>query len=150
MNDPVRASYLVSGPSRERVFAALLDVRRFPEWSFGLRGVRLLNGAEDLRPGARMEFSLSAVGMTHAVVTTVTTVEEPSRISWRYSAGAVGEGGWSLEEAGPGTVRMTLYTDYQVEPAWLNRVAHRPFFRGVVQDLLRRSMRSFAKRLEES
>lgn len=25
---------------------------------------------------------------------------------------------------------MTLWTDYEVKPGWLNRISHRPFFRG--------------------
>jgi hypothetical protein len=43
---------------------------------------------------------------------------------------------------------MTLSSDYEVEPAWLDTLANRPFFRGVAEDLLRRSMRRFVERLE--
>jgi hypothetical protein len=52
-----------------------------------------------------------------------------------------------LEEA-DGAVQMTLYTDYEVKPAWLNRIAHRPFFRRLTESLLRRSMKRFGERLK--
>ncbi len=64
MNRPVHASYLLSGATPERAFAALLDVRRLPEW--------------------------------------------------------------------------------------LNTIAHRPFFRGLTEQLLRRSMRRLGERLREA
>lgn len=154
MNRPVRASYHVSGCTRERIFAALLDVRRFPEWAVGLRRARILDAAgteevQEVRPGTALRFTLSAAGLTHEVTSTVTAVEASRRLEWRYADGAVGAGGWILEDAGPGTVRMTLSTDYQVEPAWLNRLAHRPFFRRLTEDLLRRSMRRFIQDLRE-
>lgn len=146
MNKPVHASLVVRGATPEEVFAALLDVGAFPEWGFGLRRASV-RGGSGLVPGARLELVLSAVGLTHEVVSLITAVEEPWRISWRYTEGAVGGGGWILEEAGDGT-RMTLSSGYEVEPAWLNRLANRPFFRGVAEDLLRRSMRRFSERLE--
>jgi uncharacterized protein YndB with AHSA1/START domain len=150
---PFRASYLVSGSSRERIFAALLDVRRFPEWALGLRRVRVLNTEKvaetsEVCPGVGLEFTLSAAGLTHRVVGTVTAVEPPQRLEWRYTEGAEGSGGWLLEDAGPGTVRLTLSTDYTVKPAWLDGIAHRPFFRGLTEDLLRRSIRRFERCLE--
>jgi uncharacterized protein YndB with AHSA1/START domain len=152
---PFRAGYLVSCPSRERIFAALLDVRRFPEWALGLRRVRVLDATSkketsEVRPGVALEFTLSAAGLTHRVVGTVTVVEPPHRLEWRYAEGATGSGGWLLEDIGPGTVRLTLSTDYTVKPAWLDRIAHRPFFRGLVEDLLRRSIRRFERYLEEA
>ena len=147
MNEPVRASLVVRGASPEEVFAALLDVGSFPAWAFGLERVRVLGEATgDLAPGTVVEFTLSAVGLTHEVVSTMTVVEAPRRMSWRYTKGAVGEGGWTLEEAGD-AIRMTLWTDYEVKPAWLNGLANKPFFRGVTEDLLRRSMRRFAQRI---
>lgn len=103
-----------------------------------------------MEPGVEMEFVLSAAGLTHPMKSVVTTVEPPYRIGWRYTSGAVGSGGWTLEEAGPHTVRIALYTDYEVEPAWLNRISHTPFFRKIAEDLLRRSMRRFVLRLEKS
>lgn len=154
-NDPVRASYLISGVDPNRAFAALLDVESFPEWGLGLREARALDESgtveeATIRPGTRFEFTLSAVGFTHKVVSAVTVVEAPHRIEWRYVRGAVGTGGWQLEGSGSDTVRMTLFTDYQVNPGWLNRVAHRPFFRSVTEDLLRRSMRRFEEYLGKS
>jgi hypothetical protein len=150
---PFRASYLVSGVEAQRIFTALLDVRRFPEWASGLRHSRALDagGAEttDIRPGVRMEFTLSAAGLTHRVLSTVTVVEPPRRLEWTYVEGAVGSGGWLVEEEGAGTVRMSLSTDYRIRPAWLDRMAHRPFFRGLVEDLLRRSLRRFEAHLRE-
>jgi hypothetical protein len=148
---PFRASYLVSGIEEERIFAALLDVRRFPEWAAGLRRCRALDagGAETagIRPGVRLEFVLSAAGITHRVLSAVTVVEPPRRLEWNYVEGAVGSGGWLVEEEGAGSVRLTLSTDYRIRPDWLDRIAHRPFFRGVVEDLIRRSMRRFEAHL---
>lgn len=124
----------------------LQDVERFPQWGYGLRRVRLRRSPStrrelcELCAGDRIEFGLSAAGLSHRVTSVVTVVEPPSLIEWRYISGASGSGGWLLEEAG-GPVRMTLSTDYSIEPAWLDRVARRPFFRGVVTDLLRRSLR---------
>jgi ribosome-associated toxin RatA of RatAB toxin-antitoxin module len=151
---PFRASYLVSGIDAERIFAALLDVRRFPEWAAGLRRSRALNAAgeaetTDIRPGVRLEFVLSAAGLTHKVLSAVTVVEPPSRLEWHYEEGAVGGGGWLVEEVGAGAVRMTLSTDYRIRPAWLDGIAHRPFFRGLAEDLIRRSMRHFEAHLRE-
>ena len=151
---PFRASYLISGSPQERIFAALLDLRQFPEWALGLRRVRVLvdaaSGVEtpEVRPGAALEFTLSAAGLTHRVVGTVTTVESPHRLEWRYAEGAIGSGGWLLEDAGQDKVRLTLSTDYRIKPAWLDRIARRPFFRGLVEDLLRRSIHRFERHLE--
>jgi len=47
-------------------------------------------------------------------------------------------------------MRLTLSTDYTVKPAWLDRIAHRPFFRRLTEDLLRRSIRRFERYLEEA
>ena len=154
LEGPLRANYLLSGPSPEEVFAALLDVRRFSEWAVGLHRLRALDAASrtevsEVRPGTLLEFTLSAAGLTHRVLSTVTVVEPPRRLEWRYAEGAVGSGGWHVEEAGPGTVRMTLSTDYEIRPAWLNRIAQRPFFRRVTEDLLRRSIRRFGEHLRE-
>lgn len=146
MNRPVRASHPVRDADRHTVFAALLDVPGFTEWGYGLRRARILD-AEEVKPGATFEFVLSAAGLTHRVTSTVTRVDPPERLEWRYTGGAAGSGGWLLEESGPGAVRMTLYTDYEIKPAWLNRVAHRPFFRRVTEDLLRRSLRRFGESL---
>lgn len=151
MNDPVEASYLIS-VDQDRAFTALLDVRSFPKWGLGLREARALDETgtveeAEIRPGTRFEFTLSAAGFTHKIISAVTLVEAPRKIEWRYVKGAVGSGGWQLEELGTSAVRMTLFTDYQVKPGWLNRVAHRPFFRGITEDLLKRSMRRFEEHL---
>jgi uncharacterized membrane protein len=151
---PFRAGYLISGVEAERIFAALLDVRRFPEWAAGLRRSRALDASgeaetTDIRPGVRLEFTLSAAGLTHRVLSSVTVVEPPHRLEWNYLEGAVGGGGWLVEEQGAGTVRMTLSTDYRIRPAWLDRMAHRPFFRRLTEDLIRRSLRRFEAHLRE-
>ena len=147
-----RASYLLSGSTPEELFAALLDVRRFSEWAVGLQRVRALDATSraevfDVRPGTLLEFTLCAAGLTHLVLSTVTAVEPPRRLAWRYAEGAVGSGGWLIEEAGTGAVRMTLSTDYEIRPAWLNTIAHRPFFRRATENLLRRSIRRFGEYL---
>lgn len=148
---PFRASYLISGIKPEKIFGALLDVSRFPEWAAGLKHARVVSGAgaetADLHPGTRLEFTLSAASITHDVVSTVTVVEPSHRLEWNYIEGATGSGGWLIEDEGTGAVRMTLWTDYRVKPSWLDKIAHRPFFRRLVEDLIRRSMRRFDARL---
>ena len=148
---PYRAGYTLSGISPERVFAALLDVQSFPKWAVGLKEVRALDAqgleAREIVPGTALEFDLSAAGLTHTVVSEITTVEPPHRLEWRYVRGAGGSGGWLVQESGPGTVEMTLATDYRVTPRWLNTIAHRPFFRGLTEDLLRRSIRRFEQEI---
>ena len=149
---PFRASYLISGVDQERIFAELLRLDRFPEWAVGLSRARTLDargtaGAPEVRPGTNLEFTLSAAGFTHRVVSAVTVVEPPRRLEWRYEKGATGAGGWLVEEVGARTVRMTLSTAYTVRPAWLDRIAHRPFFRRLTEDLLRRSIRRFEEYL---
>jgi len=151
---PFRTSYVVSGVEVERIFAALLDVRRFPEWAYGLRRCRALDPAgiaetEDVRPGVKLEFTLSAAGLTHEVISTVTVVESPRRLEWNYVEGALGAGGWLVEEEAPGAVRITVSTDYRIRPAWLDTLAHKPFFRGLTEDLIKRSMRRFDAHLRE-
>jgi uncharacterized membrane protein len=151
---PFRASYVLSGVSAERIFASLLDVQRFPEWTAGLRRCRVLDPAgkvetKDLRPGVRLEFTLSAAGLTHEVSSTVTVVEPPRRLEWHYVEGAIGSGGWLLEQEAPGAIRITLSTDYLIRPAWLDKLAHKPFFRRLTEDLLKRSMRRFDAHLRE-
>lgn len=145
---PFRGSYIVSGVAAERVFASLLEVRRFPEWAAGLRHSRALDPAgvaetQDLRPGVRLEFTLSAAGLTHKVASILTVVEPPHRLEWSYVEGALGGGSWLVEEEAPGAVRITVSTDYRIRPAWLDRLAHKPFFRRLTEDLLKRSMRRF-------
>ncbi len=98
---PFRASYLLSGYPPEEIFAALLDVRRFSEWAVGLHRVRALDATSraevfDVRPGTLLEFTLSAAGLTHRVVSTVTAVDFPLRLEWRYTEGAVGSGGLAV------------------------------------------------------
>jgi uncharacterized membrane protein len=148
---PFRAGYLVSGIGAERIFGALLDVSRFPEWAAGLKHARALDaaGAETtaLHPGVRLEFTLSAASITHEVASTLTVIEPSHRLEWAYVEGAMGTGGWLIEDEGVGTVRMTLWTDYRIKPAWLDKIAHKPFFRRLVEDLIRRSMRRFEARL---
>jgi len=151
---PFRASLLVSGVEPQRIFAALLDVRRFPEWASGVRRSRVLDAAgkaetRDIRPGVRLELTLSAAGLTHEVASTVTVVEPPRRLEWIYVKGAHGGGGWLVEEEGSGAVRITIATDYWIRPSWLDKIAHRPFFRGLTEDLLRRSMRRFDAHLKK-
>lgn len=155
VSHPVRASYLISGVDQSRAFEALLNVEDFPKWGLGLREARALDESgmieeSEIRPGTRFEFTLSAAGFTHKVVSTVAVVEAPRKIEWRYVKGAVGNGGWNLEASGSNAVGITLFTDYQVKPGWLNRIAHRPFFRDITEDLLKRSMRRFESHLRES
>jgi len=148
---PYRAGYPISGIGAERVFAALMDVKNFPEWAVGLGGVSATGAAgreaPEIAPGTTLTFVLEAAGLTHTVVSEITAVEPPHLLEWRYLRGATGSGGWYVEPSGPNTVQMTLATDYRVRPAWLNRIAHRPFFRGLTEDLLRRSIRRFEQRL---
>ncbi len=153
-NRPFRASYLISGVSLEGTFAELLRLDRFSEWAVGLRHARALDAAGDeaapeIHEGANLEFTLSAAGFTHKVVSAVTAIEPPRRLEWRYEKGATGTGGWLVEEEGKQVVRLTLSTDYRVRPAWLDRIAHRPFFRGLTEELLGRSIRRFEDRLRE-
>ncbi len=151
---PYRAGYEISGIDAGRVFAALLDVKSFPEWAVGLGGVTATDAAgretPDMVPGTTLTFWLRAAGLSHTVVSEITTVEPPRLLEWRYVSGASGSGGWHVERTGPGTVEMSLATDYAVQPAWLNRIAHRPFFRGLTEDLLRRSIRRFEQRLRQT
>lgn len=151
---PYQAGYLLSGIGAHRVFAELLDVKSFPEWAVGLGGVRTLDasGSEtgEILPGTTLEFLLSAAGLTHTVASEITAIEPPHLLEWRYVSGATGSGGWLVERAGVDTVKMTLATDYRVNPAWLNAIAHRPFFRGLTEDLLRRSIRRFEQRLRQT
>ena len=148
---PYRAGYSISGIGAGRIFAALLDPKSFPEWAVGLGAVSATDAdgreTSEIIPGTTLTFVLSAAGLRHTVTSEVTAVEPPRLLEWRYVGGAVGAGGWYVEETGFGTVRMTLATDYAVEPAWLNAIAHRPFFRGLTEDLLRRSIRRFEERL---
>ncbi len=148
---PYRAGYPISGIGADRIFAALLDVKSFPEWAVGLGGVTATDAAgretSQIIPGTTLTFVLKAAGLSHTVVSEITAVEPPRLLEWRYVRGASGSGGWHVEESGPNTVEMALATDYAVKPAWLNRIAHRPFFRGLTEDLLRRSIRRFEERL---
>ena len=153
-NRPFRTSYLISGVDPETVFAELLRLERFPEWAVGLSRARALDargptGTPEVRPGTSLEFTLSAAGFTHRVVSAVKVVEPPRRLEWRYEKGATGAGGWLVEDEGAQTVRMTLSTDYRVRPAWLDRIAHRPYFRGLTEDLLGRSIRRFEEHLKK-
>jgi uncharacterized protein YndB with AHSA1/START domain len=151
MDRPYRVGYLLSGLGADRVFAALLDVKSFPEWAVGLGGVSATDAAgretPEITPGTTLTFVLEAGGLSHTVVSEITAVEPPRLLEWRYVRGATGSGGWYVEETGANTVEMTLATDYGVQPEWLNRIAHRPFFRGLTEDLLRRSIRRFERRL---
>jgi ribosome-associated toxin RatA of RatAB toxin-antitoxin module len=151
---PFRASYVLSEVTAERIFDSLLDVQRFPEWTAGLRRCRVLDPAgkvetEDLRPGVRLEFTLSAAGLTHEISSIVTVVEPPRRLEWNYLEGATGSGGWLVEQEAPGAIRITLSTDYLIRPTWLDSLAHKPFFRRLTEELLKRSMRRFDAHLRE-
>jgi uncharacterized membrane protein len=148
---PYRAGYTLSGIRADRIFAALLDVKTFPEWAVGLKSVRALDaeGLEipELEPGTTIEFVLHAAGFSHTVVGEVSAITPPRLLEWCYVRGASGTGGWYVEETTPYTVELTLATDYTIKPAWLNKIAHRPLFKNVTEDLLRRSIRRFEKKL---
>ncbi len=154
MDRPYKAGYEISGIGPDRIFAALLDVKSFPEWAVGLGGITATDAAgretSDMIPGTTLTFLLRAAGLSHTVVSEITAVEPPRRLEWRYVKGASGSGEWHVEQTGPSTVEMSLATDYAVQPAWLNRIAHRPFFRGLTEDLLRRSIRRFEERLRQT
>ena len=77
----------------------------------------------------------------------ITTLDPPRSLRWRYVEGARGTGGWTVERTGPNAVRLSLTTDYHVSPAWLDRLAHRPFFRRLTEDLLKRSIRRLEARI---
>ena len=148
-NREIVESKSLSGVSKEALFEILSDVESFPSWTYGLRRVRL-RGCEKgagLTPGSRIEFKFSAAGVTHKVTSVVTALDSPRLMEWRYLSGASGHGGWLLEEDGgpadgsaDGPVRLTLSTDYSLEPAWLDKMARKPFFMGLARDLLRRSL----------
>lgn len=148
-----RAGYVLSGIGPEKAFDALLDVRAFPEWAVGLGGARALDpdgrDTEEVRPGTTIEFVLKAAGLTHRVVTEVTAVDPPRLLGWRYVAGAEGAGAWNIERAGANSIEITLATDYHVRPAWLDRLAHRPVFRHLTEDLLKRSIRRLEARIRK-
>ncbi|MBX6763232.1 MAG: SRPBCC family protein [Rubrobacteraceae bacterium] len=137
----VSASYPISGPSQEEVFAALLEVWRFPEWACGLERVSILGGGREVRPGTALSFALNAAGIRHEVESTITVVDPPRTLQWRYTRGASGTGGLAVDRESAGSVRVTFTTNYVVEPRWLDRIAARPFFRRAADDLLRRSLR---------
>ena len=151
---PYRAGYTLSGVDAGRVFAALLDVKSFPQWAVGLGSVRATDAegreVSEAAPGATLEFELRAAGLTHTVVSEVTAVQTPRLLEWRYVRGAIGTGGWYVEQTGPNTVEISLSTDYGVKPAWLNSLAHRPFFRRLTEDLLKRSIRRFEKKIRQA
>jgi hypothetical protein len=69
-------------------------------------------------------------------------------VEWRYDKGATGAGRCNLEGLGD-AVRISLSTSYEVRLFWLDRLANRPFFRGLAEDLLKRSMRRFGERCRE-
>lgn len=146
-NRPYRASYLLAGVSREEAFAALMDVPGFARWGTGVRHAWLIGDVREVRPGAGIGFEVSAAGFTHEVISIIITVEEPRILEWRYTSGAVGHGGWLVEAEGVDAVRLTFSTDYEIKPAWLDRIAHRPFFRRITEDLLRRSIRRLGQQL---
>lgn len=139
----VSASYPISGLSQEEVFAALLEVWRFPEWACGLERVSVLGGSREVHPGTALSFALNAAGIHHEVESSVTVVDPPRTLQWRYTKGAAGTGGLTVEGEGKEAVRVTFTTNYVVEPRWLDRIAGRPFFRRAANDLLRRSLRRF-------
>lgn len=147
-------SRTVAGVSRESLFETLLDVERFPEWGYGLRRVTLIYtpcAPRKLHPEARIEFRLRAAGVDHRVTSLVTRIDPPRLIEWRYLSGASGYGGWLLEYESreiDHLVRVTLSTDYSVDPPWLNKLAHRPFFRRIISDLVGRSLERLRERLE--
>ena len=146
-----RAGYLLSGIEADRVFDALLDVGGFPEWAVGLGRVGAKHPAGHdisvLVPGAELEFVLSAAGLTHTVRSRISTLEPPHTLEWRYLHGASGRGGWYVEPVGQANTLLSLATDYHVSPAWLDRLAHRPFFRRLTEDLLKRSIRRLESRI---
>ena len=147
------AGYTISGVPAETVFVALLDVKSFPEWALGLDSVTTKDpkGHEtsEVKPGTMLEFRLRAAGFTHTIASQIQSVEPPHLLKWRYLQGATGTGAWYVEQPTPTTVRLTLSTDYDVKPAWLNTLAHRPFFRNITRDLLKRSIRRFEKKLRQ-
>lgn len=146
-----RAGYLLSGITADRVFDALLDVGSFPEWAVGLGRVSAKDPAgrdiSVLVPDAELELVLTAAGLSHTVGSRITTLEPPRTLGWRYLHGASGTGGWHVEQVGPATTRLSLATDYHVSPAWLDRLAHRPFFRRLTEDLILRSIRRLERRI---
>lgn len=86
-NESVQASFIVTDSSQEVVFAELLKVEHFPKWAFGLKKARMLDALGGVPLGTpdaivtrtAIEFTLSAAGITHRVISMITVVETPRR-----------------------------------------------------------------------
>jgi len=97
-------SVLIAAPV-EAVWAVLVDVTRWPEWTPTMTEVRLLD-ADALRPGARVRIVQPRLP---TVTWTVDAVDAPWSFSWVVAApGGRSRATHELADAGEGRTRVRL------------------------------------------
>ena len=101
----------------EAVWAALVDVRRWPEWTESMQDVRWLDD-DGLRVGARARIKQPG---TPAVTWTVTQLDEGRAFVWEASSpGVTTVGTHAVSAAGdPGGSTLTLGLQQSGALAWL-------------------------------
>ena len=88
----------------EDFFRAVLDVRGFPAWAPGVRGVEVLSGEGG--PGMLSEWEVSFLGLRRRVPSVLEEAEAPHRLSWTYGGPVEGWGACSIKGSGDGAVAV--------------------------------------------
>lgn len=116
----VTSEWRVDAP-RERVWDALLDYGRWPEWWRGFRAVERLGDGDDSGVGTRIRQSWrSRLPYTLVFDLEITGVERRARLEGRATGDVVGGATWTFEERGHETV---VRFDLDVRPGrWWMRL----------------------------
>jgi uncharacterized protein YndB with AHSA1/START domain len=141
-------SWLLAAP-RERVWDALEDAERWPEWWRGVERVELLERGDGNRVGELSRYTWrSRLPYDLAFDVRVVTVDRPRAMEGRASGELTGSGRWRLfEEDG---VTAVLYEwDVATTRPWMNALAPllRPAFAWNHDWVMRQGGEGLARRL---
>ncbi|TCJ18083.1 SRPBCC family protein [Rubrobacter taiwanensis] len=135
----IGASLLVP-TAPERVYAAVLDAQRFPEWAAGVRGVEILRQSEPPNsPGMVSEWEVSVLGVRRRVVSVLEETEAPRHLRWSYVSVLDGWGECRIRPNGSGTL-VEFATEFRVCEPHVERLLRSPISENVMRHYLQRSL----------
>jgi len=124
---------------REKIFQAITDYEKYPEFVDGVHSVKVLEKSET---GAKVQYSAKII--KNISYTLQLTHESPKRVSWKLVEGDIfktNNGEWILEDKGNGQTEVTYSIDIE-----LKIFAPKAILDGLVTGSLPSMMKSFANR----
>jgi ribosome-associated toxin RatA of RatAB toxin-antitoxin module len=96
------ASLLVPAVTAQDLYEAVLDVKSFPNWAPGVRGVEIVEGPAG--PGMVSEWEISILGVRRSILSTLKEAESPALLRWTYDGLVCGWGECVIKDGGGCTI----------------------------------------------